>query len=517
MKKLGFIYFLISGISLICLFVFRLLIQGWVPYLWVPLIFFVVFLFLGAWSVRGVYKEFFLLKTTKQGLSMGAMISLVLVLLVAINFLGARKTKTFDFSSAQQNTLSDQSKQLMKTVAGELKIFFFYKEGVEGLSQTRRAFQDLIKKYQDEGPSIQLRFVEVNQNPKLAEDYGVNKGTGMVFVEYQGRRTKIDKIDEQELTGAIVKLLREKDKKVYYVIGHGEGNLEESKEPSGMNAFKKLLEGSRYSVNPIRLSQTGDVPSDADILAIVGPSQAFLDSEITAVEKYLERGGRLFLTLRPSGHSGLETVIRRMGLTLHKDVVVQVMKTQLGNAVNPKVTPVSDFSKTNVITKPFTNGGFVVMRLPGSLTMSSPIPSGMTVEPMVRTDQNSMAFPDTSFSGDAKAGPFITGVLVKGQWESSKKGTDEAVRPFEAVVYSDSEFLANELLYRNLNRDLVLNSIAYLGDEQQIISITPKEVGVTEMTMTETNFYLFIFGFIIPLPLILLVASGTLWYRRRYA
>jgi ABC-type uncharacterized transport system involved in gliding motility auxiliary subunit len=517
MKKLGFIFFLVSGLSLACLFVLRLLLGGWVTYLWIPLGLFIAGLVAGMWCFRGLYKEFFALKTTKEGLSMGAMITLVLVLLVGINFLGARKYKTFDFSTSHVNSLSDQTKKILQGLKDNVSVIFFYKDGTEGLADTRRAFQDLVQKYQDLSANVKLQFVEVNQNPKMAEDFGVTKGSGVVFLTYQGRKARIEKIDEQELTGALVKVTREKDKKVFYLIGHHERDFEDAKEANGLSLFKKLLENNRYEVNPLNLNQAPEVPADADLLIVAGPEQALLDHEIKAIENYLARGGSVILALQGADHSGLSQILQKVGLEYEPQIVVQVMDTPLGRAINPASTPVTEFSTTNPITRPFGKGEFTLMRLPSYLKRTGS-PTGMNIDEFLRTDSRALAYKDASFEGKSQAGPFTVGASISGVFPAAGKdqGKDQK-NNFQLLVFSDVDFLSNQLLYKNLNRDLALNSVAYLVKENNIISITPKEVDVTQLTLTPTQFYIFIFGFVIPLPLLLMITSGVLWYRRRFA
>ena len=77
--------------------------------------------------------------------------------------------------------------------------------------------------------------------------------------------------------------------------------------------------------------------------------------------------------------------------------------------------------------------------------------------------------------------------------------------------------MTNQMLYQNLNRDLVLNSIAALAKEENLISITPKEPQATQLVLTETKFSIFLFGFIIPFPLLLLGISIGLYTKRRNA
>jgi hypothetical protein len=81
----------------------------------------------------------------------------------------------------------------------------------------------------------------------------------------------------------------------------------------------------------------------------------------------------------------------------------------------------------------------------------------------------------------------------------------------------DSDFLNNQMLKRNLNRDLLLNSLFTLAKEENMVSITPKEITATELSLTDNKFYIFLFAFIVPLPLLMLLTSGALWYRRRNA
>ncbi|MGZ5279083.1 MAG: GldG family protein [Pseudobdellovibrionaceae bacterium] len=511
MKKQSVIFLLLSGISFICLLVLRFLLGGWEHYMFVPLVLFLGFLIAGLWNSRKLFREFMLVKTTKEGMSMGVMILLTFVLLAALNYLGAKKFKTFDFSSSKVNSLSEQSRTLLRSLTDDLKVLYFYQRGTEGTEDNRRAFIDLIKKYQDESPRVKLQFVEVNENPKLTEEYGVNKGSGLVFVEYKGRKNKIEKIDEQELTGALVKVTREKDKKIFFTIGHGERDFEETKEPTGMNAFKKLVEGNRYIVAPLNLNLASEVPADADLVIVAGAQHEFLDHEKKALEKYLQRGGSLILALKGQSKSGLsDWLASKVGVRISADYIAQVMDTPLGKAVNPQITPVSQFSSADPITKPFGRGDFVVMRLP-SVVLKEKIPDGIVYEDLARTDANAMGFPDTNFKGAAKPGPFSVAASLKGKMSAT------AEKEFSMVVFADVDFLSNQLLYKNLNRDLALNTVASMAREENVISISPKEVDVTQMQITEMQFYVFIFGFIIPLPLLMLVISGTLWYRRRFA
>lgn len=513
MSKLGKIFFLLSSLSLVSFVVMRLIAGGWIPFLWICLGLFVGFLFGGFWQDRGFYREFLSMKTTKQGMSMGAMLGLVLILLIAVNFLGVRRYKTFDFSAAQVNSLSDQSKKILAGLNSELKVLYFYQKGAEGVEDNRRAFIELLKKYQDQSSFVKLEFVEVNERPDLTEKYGVNKGSGVVFVDYKDRKSQIGKIDEQELTSALVKVTREKEKSIYFISGHGERDLEDIKSPTGAGALKALLQGSRYTVKSWIIAQNGEIPSDADVVMILGPAQAFLESEIDVLSKYLRRGGGLVLALEPGAKTNLQKFLSEMGVATKDNYLVNFMDTQIGRAVDPRATVGSVFSGTDEITKPFGKNQFVVFRLPMAIDKIEALPAGLVYEPLVKTSEKTMAYNKPQFDGPGLPGSFTVAAVVRGRWP----GSDLKAPSFAVVVTGDADFLSNQLLYQNLNRDLALNSVAGLAKEENLISITPKEVGVTQMHMSETAFYLFVFGFILVVPVAFLVLSGTLWFRRRYA
>ncbi|MFN7453272.1 MAG: GldG family protein [Pseudobdellovibrionaceae bacterium] len=509
MTKAGRILLVLAAVGLLSTGVARLILGVWMPFMWILLGISVLFLLVSITTERKVLLEFFSTKTTKQGMSLGVAFLLVLLILAAVNYIGARHYKTFDLSEAQLNTLSDQSLKLMGQLQEDLKVTFFYQKGAEGVEETRRAFIDLLKKYQDVSAKVKLDFIDINERPAKAEEYGVTKGSGLVFVEYQGRKNKIERVDEQELTAAIANVLRTKDVTVYFTLGHGERNTSDEKEVTGLASLKKMLEGNRYVVREVNLMTTGAVPPDAEILVVAGPQQKFLDSEISALEAFLRRGGRMIVAWEMGSQSNLEGFLSRFGLSVDTGLIAQVMNTPLGQAVNPSVTPASGFS-SHAITRVFGQGQFIVTRLPQPVRVSAKLPEGITIDEMVKTDVNSMLFANTQFSQSLGKGPFTVAALAEGQLPQAEKD-------FQLLLLGDSDLLGNQLLYQNLNRDLVLNIFSYLSSQNEMISISPKEISKTEFVMTETSFMVFLFGFLIPLPVVFLGLAGWLWYRRRYA
>ena len=515
MSRMSKVLYILAGISILSFAIVRFLVGFWIPFLWIPIGLSIVFALTPFYLDRTFFMELFAMKTTKNGMSMGFSILLVVILMIAINFIAIRNVKTFDFSQAKVNTLSDQSIKLLKSLDEDLKVYFFYQKAQEKAEENRRAFIDLIRKYQDQSSFVKLEFIEVNEQPGLVKEFGVDQGSGVVFFSYKGRKNKIDEITEQELTRALVQVIREKDRTVYVVTGHGEGLLDDQQSPIGLAALKNVLEGNRYQVKTLNFATTPQIPSDAEVLMIVGPNQKFLDFEIQEIEKYLQKGGRLLLALDPLTDHSLDSLLKKVGVQIENNFIVNVIPTAMGQTVDPAATLATEFSQEHPITNVFPKGSRLVMRMPMSLKLMDSKPADLVSNQLIQTPENSIGFSNPQFSSRLGEAPYTVAMSLNGTLPSDT-GTDKDQK-FHMIVIGDSDLLSNQFLYTNLNRDFLLNSMAYLVQEENLISITPKEVSKTEMNITGNQFMAFIFGFIIPLPILLLSFGGFLWFKRRHA
>ncbi len=506
MSKLGQLSLLFSGLSLAAFGITRFFIREWYPFYWVMLGMILLFLAAAVFFDRKFYTEFFTMKTTKHGMNMGAMIVLVFALLFLVNFIGARNIKTFDFSQAQRNTLSEQSIKLLDTLTDELKIRFFYHEKQEGVEENRRAFRELIRKYQDKTSKINLEFVEVNERPDLAEEYGVKQGKGIVFIEYKGKKQSIEKIDEQEMTQALIRVLSDKSKKIYFVEGHGEFSLSDPTNPKGLGRLKSVLESKNYQVVNLALAQAGKIPEDADAVAIIGADQKFLDHEIKALSDFASSGGNMIVALEPKNKSGLDAWVKNYGLEMQNDYLISVAKSPLPKGITFAFT----FSGTSEITKSFPKNQVALFFLPQSIKKSSAPPSTLTYDELVKVGP-AVALVDLKSPMPTDEGVYSSVYYIKGKLKSDDK------KDLQLIVYGDADLFTNDLLDANLNKDLVSNSFSQLAKDDNLISISPKELSKTEIDPSQTMQALFYFGIVIPIPFLMLISAILIWYRRRNA
>ncbi len=464
---------------------------------------------------RLTIKDFFTMKSTKQGLNMGALILIVLSFLVIINYLGAKFYKTFDYSGNKINTLSDQTKNLLSSLDTDLIIKYFYKNGSDRVDENKKNFRELIKRYQDESAKIQFEFVEMNDQAKLTEDFGATKGAGEAFLSYKGNKNRIENTTEQDLTNALIKVTRTQKKTIFFIEGHSERNTNQDKDETGASSFKQMLEKNSYLTKSTSLAAEANLPIDNAVAVILGPVQNFQNFEVKALESYLEKGGSLFIALENRNSAGLQSILNSVGLQLEKFYVFNVYNTAMGQVVNAQSPTVAvNYSLQSPITKIFGANQMTVFSQPNALSITK-TPETMKAEVLVMTPANSVALKELDskdYFGQPQA--FNLGIEIRGKYNKSEK-------EFRLIVFSDVDFLSNLLLYQNLNRDLALNSVAELAKETDLISVSPKEPGITKLLLSPPEFNQFfkfmVLGLFLPLPLLFMLASLGLWMKRRHA
>ncbi len=515
MSQKGKLFFLLSVFSFLALGGLFFAIRVWMPFMWIIVATVLITLGGGLFYDYKIIVDFFSMKTTKLGMNMGLILLITVLFLAVVNFLGAKHYQTYDFSLNRINSISDQSKKIINSLDGDLIVKFFYKNGAEHVEENKKLFRELVKQYEDITPKVKFEFVEINERPRLALDYGANKGSGEAFIDYKDSKNRVENYSEQDFTNAIIKVTRKHKKTIYFLEGHGERSLDDEKGEGSFFGFKQLLEKNSYTVKTINLTSSLNIPNDATMVVIAGPTQQLQISEIISLEDYLNSGRSLLIMLDEKETYGLGPLLKKMGIELETNYVYNVFDSPMGPVVNAQAATVAvDYSPNDEITKVFANNQMTVFRNPHSLKLLNNSPR-ITTEVLVKTPKNAVALQELDskdYTGEPRS--FNLAVSIKGKLTSNSKD-------FAAVVISDADFVSNILLYQNLNRDLALNSISSLTKETDLISISAKEPLATKMLISPPEFNQFfkfsLVGLFIPLPIVLMILSLVLWYRRRHA
>jgi len=216
----------------------------------------------------------------------------VLGLLIAVNYLSARRNKRWDLTSNKQYSLSAQSIKLLQGLAEPVKIRVFDKEGEFERYRTRLAEYE----YQS-NRKLSVEYIDADKHPVEARQYDVQT-YGTIVMEYMGRREKVASDNEQDVTSGLMKVLNPQQKKVYFLGGHGEKDPAVT-ERTGFSGIADALKGDNYQFDKLVLAQTNMIPADATGIVVAGPKTDLLGSEIQPLTEYLAKGGKLLVMLDP--------------------------------------------------------------------------------------------------------------------------------------------------------------------------------------------------------------------------
>lgn len=476
-------------------------------------------------------KQSFTRKSFIYSSNLFLIIVLVLAILVLLNYIFARNHHRFDFTEGRLHSLSDQSVKVLKNLKNEIKLKCFFREG----NFSRGKMENLMKIYAYHSKKIKYEFIDPDKNPGLVKRYEITED-GTTILESGEKESRITSSSEEDITNAIIKVSREKKKIIYFLEGHGEASIEEVQE-RGYSHAKEELEKLAYEVKKISLALSETFPKDASLLVIPGPEKDLLPNELETIKNFLKEGGRVFLMVDPENAPGLKSFLKQYGIKLENDLIVDTVSRLMGGDY---FMPVVSGYEYHEITKNFRYATF--FPLARSVDEVEDEPEGVSVEVLAKTTPRSwsereLAQKEVSFNKDKdKAGPIpvaaVATIEIKEEEkeedieaeteeikEEKKKEKEGEMEPVEKegrlAVFGDSDFASNNYYNLSGNGNLFLNTVNWLTEEADLISIQSKTSSPRTIQLTLSQGRLIFFTSIIILPLITLITGISIWVRRR--
>ena len=465
-------------------------------------------------------------KSTRYGANLALLLFLVLGILTFVNILGREYHWRRDLTRAGSNSLSPQTVKVLSDLTQDVKAMYFSK------IQGKEKGEALLKNFTYHSKRLRYEFVDVDRQPTLTTSMGVKAADTVVLtVEGSAKRVPVEGVTEEKLTNGLIKLLRQKEQAVYFTVGHGEHDPSSDSEPSGYGILRNELTKQGYAVKDLSLMNEGRIPSDAAVLVVGGPKTAFFPKELELISAWLAGGGRAFLAVDldvnenglAKGSRQLANLLAPYGLTVSNDMLVD--PTSRAANVEPQVLLGFSGSKDHPVTRDFAHSAVVANFLfPLTTHLVIQPKAGFAAMPLAVT--SAQAWAETDWPG-LKAGSvrFNQGVDHQGRMnlavavEAVKEQPKEGAKPEEKrgmrlVAFANAIFAANNMLDKVGNRDLALNAIAWLADDERFISIraTDDQDGLRQFSNRVLNLIL-VFTVIL-VPLLTIVAGVWIWVRR---
>ena len=435
----------------------------------------------------------------------------VLTAVVIVNFLADRYNKSYDATSNKRYSLSEQTAKIVKGLKQDATITYF-----DQGTRFEHA-KDLLGEYKNLSPRIRVDYVDPDKNPQQAREAGI-KNYGTAVVQIGMKKEEAKSMTEEGITGAIIRDLKNNTRTVCFVAGSGEHQIDDS-ERGGFSRFKELLGKDNYDSKSIDLLQKAEVPNDCTVLVVGGPTRDYQQPEVDAIKKYVEDGGRALLMVDPplklgrseiADNDALTSLLQGWGVSLDKDLILDLNPIGQLLGVGPQVALVRSYDSHAIVDgMKGTATGFPLSR---SLEIKNS--DKTTLQKLFGSSDSSLATNnlsspqvDTSDPKNRK-GPLT--MAAAGTYNTGKQDSQGRF-----VVVGSSSWAANSFISFNGNSDLALNTIDWLGSDEDLISIRPKEPEDRRITMTRAQLALVRSTSQFLLPLLIVVAGVSVWWKRR--
>jgi ABC-type uncharacterized transport system involved in gliding motility auxiliary subunit len=437
---------------------------------------------------------------------------LVVVAAVAIvNVLANRYNKSYDATANKRYSLSDQTAKIVKGLNQDATITYF-DQG------TRFAHaKDLLGQYANLSTKVHVDYVDPDKKPQEARQAGI-KNYGTAIVQIGAKQEEAKSLTEEGITGAFIRVLKNTTRTVCFVAGSGEHQIDDS-DHNGYSQLKELVGKDNYQAKSIDLLQKAEVPSDCTALVIGGPTRDYQQPEVDAIKKYVEEGGRALFMLDPplkmgrsvtADNDALASLLQGWGVTLNKDLILDLNPIGQLLGVGPQVALVRSYESQAIVNGlKGTQTGFPLAR-----SMDTKNGEKTSVQKLFDSSDSSLAtFNLNSPAIDPndpknKKGPLT--LAAAGTYDTGKQGSQGRF-----VVIGSSSWAANSFLKFDGNGDLALNAIDWLSSDEDLISIRPKAEEDRRITMTRAQLNLVRITSQFLLPLVVVFAGVSVWWRRR--
>jgi len=455
--------------------------------------------------------QFLKARQTKYAAYAATYTAVILAILATVNVLANRYDKSFDATSNKRYSLSEQTVKIVKGLKQDATITYF--DGPRGFQPAK----DQLDLYSNLSPKVHVKYVDPDKDPMVARAAGF-KSNGTAIVQVGLNKNEAKSVSEEEITGALIRDLKNTTRTVCFVTGSGEHQIDDSGR-NGYSRLKDLLGKDNYTAKSIDLLQKAEVPVDCTVLVVAGPSGDYQQPEVDAIKKYVEDGGRALFLLDPplkmgrseiADNDALASLLSSWGINIEKDLILDMNPIGQLFGLGPQVALVIKYESHPIVRE--MKGSATGFPLSRSLDVKSG--NKTSVQKLFDSSESSLATDKLSSpkidpnDPKNKKGPLT--IAAAGTYSNGKKNSQGRF-----VVIGSSEWAANSFLGFKGNRDLALNTMNWLSSDEDLISIRPKEPEDRRITMTNAQFRWVLISSQFILPLLVIFAGISVWWKRR--
>ena len=462
----------------------------------------------------------------RRSLEAGLILALVASLLFVVNFLAHEHNIREDLSYAKTTEPSTATLLLVESLAEPLRIVLFFSSTDEVKEEVEPYFEALAATSE----TVTLEVFDHDAEPALAKELKARKNGFVVLAHGTNTESYDIGTDEDKAKNKLKKLDKEIHKRLikvakpelvaYLTTGHGERDWTSSKdeERAGLSALRTLLRLFNYKVERLGLVEglATEVPEDASVVIIAGPTAEFADAEIASLKAYLDRGGDLMVFLDPEEEVTFAPLLSELGIEFHRQVLTHD-QAYLPNSreKSDRQLLITNRYSSHPSVKPMQKNASrfpTVVARAGYLEASAAAADGKP-EVILKSVPKTWADVDGDFEFDA--GSEKRKVYNLGMAVERSVAVEEGEEPLSSrtMVLADADMVSDAALPNEGNQNLVAMGLKWLiGEEALAGELTSEEDQRIQHTRKKDLWWFYSTTFAIPL---MVLGVGVLVTMRR--
>lgn len=479
-------------------------------------------------------------------------IVLFVAIIILVNLLSEQFFFRIDLTENRQYTLSRATKEILRDLDEPITVTaYFSKDIPPQLVKTRNDFREMLVEYgKISGQMVVFEFISPNEDEEL-EMEAMENGIQPVVINV---REKDQMQQQRAYMGAVLSLGERKEiipvvepglameytlstaiKKLAVVDKPAVGFLQGHGEPP-MNELVQVREelGILYSVEGVTVTDSTPIPSYIKSLAIVRPTDSIPGTVFRELDRYLERGGKLFIAFnRVSGDlqtgygsgltTGLESWLRDKGLYVNENFIIDqncvsaTMQQQIGNAIQISSIAIPYIPRINQFSDHPVTEGLEEVILPFASTMDFMGDSAVVYTPLLFSSELSGTQSTPTYFNFQRRWTRADFPLQSQVLGGILEGPIQGDAPSKMVVITDGDFAVNEggQQVNPDNVNLLVNGIDWLSDDTGLIELRTKGVSSRPIKQMEDGTRSLIKWLNFLLPILLVLIYGGLRYQYR--
>ena len=447
----------------------------------------------------------------------------------------------FDFTEDKIYSISQETEDKLGNMETDVTISIYNMEELEeilGYYAGIDNISNLLNQYSQLNDHIKVEELENSDSKsELKTEYGVDETSAFILISAENREkilfyydlltydyTTYSTVDitEEAITNGILDVITIEKPKIYFLTGH---NMYDN---SYFSYLQSSLEDEANEVEELYLMSAGKVPEDCDVLVITALKEDIEELERDCLLEYIQNGGEILLLMEANVYgvdlTNFQQVLDEYGVSVSDGFILEGDSTKMvygaANIILVTLESYSSITKNinmNLNLCLFYHTGMLNIASDEELeekNVTSEILASVSDDAFYRTDITISSGSKASSDEDA-GGATVAALLTK---EIDDETTSKLIvftnTWFAVDVQTDisTQYYTYPIITCD-NDDILLNSISYLTEREDTITIRKNSESVTYLVTEYENRV--ILAVIFGVPVLIIIVGIVIWTIRR--